>query len=433
MPPPRTCSEPSQRSAAPTGSTTRGWRNSGPTSSWVGTPFSSPSCDVSSSRSASCRRPTSSTAWSPRSPKVRPMPISERILMGPGPCNPYPEVVSAMGRPMLGHLDPEFVALLDETCDRLRAAFATSNPLTLPISGTGSAGMEAAFVNIVEPGDVAVVAVNGLFGVRMCEVAAKCRAEVVRVDFPWGQPVEAEAVLAAHPSPKVIAMVHAETSTGVRSDIDMLAAGKADALLLVDCVTSLGGIPFEADGWGVDIAYSGTQKCLGVPPGLAPLTLNERARERRNPAPQSWYLDLGMLAEYTGPATGARKYHHTAPVSMVFALHAGLGVLLDEGLDAVQARHAACGQLLQDGLEKLGLELFAAAGYRLPELTTVKVPDGVDSAAVRKTLLDEYGIEIGAGVGEFATSVWRIGCMGHTARRRNVTLLLGALAEILNS
>jgi alanine-glyoxylate transaminase/serine-glyoxylate transaminase/serine-pyruvate transaminase len=219
----------------------------------------------------------------------------------------------------------------------------------------------------------------------------------------------------------------------VRSDIDALAAGKGDALLLVDCVTSLGGIPFLADEWGVDIAYSGTQKCLGVPPGLAPLTLNERARDRRNPSPQSWYLDLGMLAEYTGPATGARKYHHTAPVSMVFALHAGLGVVLDEGLDAVQARHASCGQYLQDGLEKLGLELFAAAGYRLPELTTVKVPDGVDSAAVRKTLLDEYGIEIGAGVGEFATSVWRIGCMGNTARRRNVTLLLGALAEILNA
>src|SRR3954466_8056562 len=326
--------------------------------------------------------------------------MSERILMGPGPCNPYPEVVAAMGRPMLGHLDPEFVALLDETCDRLRTVFGTANALTLPISGTGSAGMEAAFVNIVEPGDVVVVAVNGLFGVRMCEVAAKCRAEVVRVDFPLGQPIDAEAVLAAHPSPKVIAVVHAETSTGVRSDIDALGAGKGDALLLVDCVTSLGGIPFLADQWGVDIAYSGTQKCLGVPPGLAPLTLSERARARRNQSPQSWYLDLGMLAEYTGPATGARKYHHTAPVSMVFALHAGLGVLLDEGLEAVHARHATCGQLLQDGLEKMGLDLFAAPGFRLPELTTVKVADGVDSGAVRKTLLDDYGIEIGAGVGE---------------------------------
>src|SRR3954454_14579416 len=300
--------------------------------------------------------------------------MSERILMGPGPCNPYPEVVAAMGRPMLGHLDPEFVALLDETCGRLRTVFATANPLTLPISGTGSAGMEAAFVNIVEPGDVVVVAVNGLFGVRMCEVAAKCRAEVVRVDSPWGQPVDADAVLAAHPSPKVIAVVHAETSTGVRSDLQALGAGKGDALLLVDCVTSLSGIPFKVDEWGIDIAYAGTQKCLGVPPGLAPLTLGERARAARNPKPQSWYLDLGMLADYTGPATGARKYHHTAPVSAVFGLHAGLRVLLEEGLEAVQSRHAATGQALQDGLEKMGLELFAAAGFRLPELTTVKVP-----------------------------------------------------------
>jgi alanine-glyoxylate transaminase/serine-glyoxylate transaminase/serine-pyruvate transaminase len=359
------------------------------------------------------------------------VPLSERILMGPGPCNPYPEVLAAMARPMLGHLDPEFVALLDETCDRLRTVFRTSNPLTLPISGTGSAGMEAAFVNVVEPGDVVVVAVNGLFGERMCDVAARCGAEVVRVDFPWGEPVEAEPVLAAHGSPKVIAVVHAETSTGVRSDIEPLAEGKGEALLLVDCVTSLGGIPFEADQWGVDVAYSGTQKCIGVPPGLAPLTMAPRAVERRNAKPQSWYLDLGMLADYTGPATGARKYHHTAPVSMVYALHAGLGALLEEGLDAAHARHLECGQMLQDGLEKMGLTLFAPAGSRLPQLTTVNVPEGVDSAAVRKALLDDYGIEIGAGVGQFAASVWRIGCMGHTARRRNVTLLLSALAEVL--
>jgi alanine-glyoxylate transaminase/serine-glyoxylate transaminase/serine-pyruvate transaminase len=265
----------------------------------------------------------------------------------------------------------------------------------------------------------------------MCDVAARCGAEVVRVDFAWGEPVDAATVLAAHPAPKVIAVVHAETSTGVRSDLDELAAGKGDALLLVDCVTSLGGIPLAVDAGNIDIAYSGTQKCLGVPPGLAPLTFGERARALRNPSPQSWYLDLGMLADYTGPASGARKYHHTAPVSMVFALHAGLGALLDEGIDAVHARHAECGQSLQDGLEKLGLDLFAAPGYRLPELTTVKVPADVDSAAVRKRLLDDYGIEIGGGVGAFASSVWRIGCMGHTARRRNVTLLLAALAEIL--
>lgn len=341
--------------------------------------------------------------------------------------------MQALARPVVGHLDPAFVALLDETCDRLRTVFRTSNPLTLPISGTGSAGMEAAFVNLVGPGDVVVVGVNGLFGERMCDVAARCGAEVVRVDAPWGQPLDNDAVLAAHPSPKVIAVVHAETSTGVRNDIEPLAAGARDrdALLLVDCVTSLGGIPVDIDGWGVDAAYSGTQKCLGVPPGLAPLTLSPRAVERRIPKPQSWYLDVGMLAEYTGPATGARKYHHTAPISMVYALHAGLGAVLDEGLENVFARHAECGRLLHEGLEKLGFELFAAEGHRLPELTTVKVPEGVDDAAVRRRLLDEYEIEIGGGVGAFAGTVWRIGLMGHGARRRNVTTLLAALAEVV--
>jgi alanine-glyoxylate transaminase/serine-glyoxylate transaminase/serine-pyruvate transaminase len=238
-------------------------------------------------------------------------------------------------------------------------------------------------------------------------------------------------VLAAHPSPKVIAVVHAETSTGVRSDIEPLAAGKGDALLLVDCVTSLGGIQFEADGWGVDVAYSGTQKCLGVAPGLSPFTMNDRGRDRRIQKPQSWYLDLGMLADYTGPATGARKYHHTAPVAMIQSLHAGLGAVLEEGLEAAWQRHAACGRVLQEGLEKLGLELFAPEGHRLPELTTVRVPDGVDDAAVRNALLERYGIEIGGGVAHLAGKVWRIGCMGHTARLRNVTLLLAALEEVL--
>src|SRR5947209_8346524 len=351
--------------------------------------------------------------------------------MGPGPCNPYPEAVEALGRPMLGHLDPVFVDILDETCERLRTVFRTTNPLTLPVSGTGSAGMEAAFVNLVGPGDVVVVAVNGLFGQRMCDVAGRCGAEVIAVDTEWGQPVDAQAVLEAHPNPKVIAVVHAETSTGVRNDIESLAQGKGDALLLVDCVTSLGGIQFEADGWGVDVAYSGTQKCLGVAPGLSPFTMSDRARERRVAKPQSWYLDLGMLADYTGPATGARKYHHTAPVSMIFALHAGLGAILEEGLEAAQARHAECGRLLHEGLQKMGLELFAEDGHRLPELTTVWVPDGADDATVRRTLLERFGIEIGGGVGAYAGRVWRIGCMSHTARPRNVTLLRPAQAEIL--
>jgi alanine-glyoxylate transaminase/serine-glyoxylate transaminase/serine-pyruvate transaminase len=355
--------------------------------------------------------------------------------MGPGPSNPYPEAVAALGRPLLGHLDPEFLSVLDETCARLRTVFATANPLTLPISGTGSAGMEAAFVNLVGPGDTVVIGVNGLFGERMCEVASRAGAAVVRVDAPWGQPLDPEQLMAAaaRQTTKLVALVHAETSTGVRNDLGPLAdrGGRpGDALLLVDCVTSLGGIPFAADDWGIDVAYSGTQKCLGVAPGLAPLTMAEGARARRIERPQSWYLDLGMIGDYAA-TVGARKYHHTAPISMIFSLHAALGVLLDEGLDAVQARHAACGRQLQEGLEKLGLRLFAAEGWRLPELTTVSVPDGVDDATVRRTLLDRFNIEIGGGVGPLAGQVWRIGCMGHTARPANVTLLLAALAETL--
>jgi len=349
--------------------------------------------------------------------------------MGPGPCNPYPEATAGLSRPMLGHLDPEFISILDETCDRLRSVWRTDNPVTLPVSGTGSAGMEAAFVNIVGPGDVVVVGVNGLFGERMCDVAARCGAEVVRADFPWGQPVDPEALLGAHPSPKLIAVVHAETSTGVRNDVAAVAEGKGNALLLADCVTSLGGIPVDIDGWGVDVAYSGTQKCLGVSPGLAPITMGPRAWERRIERPRSWYLDLGMIGDYTAGTT--RKYHHTAPIAMIMSLHAALGAVLDEGLEAAWARHGECGAALQDGLQKMGLDLWAADGYRLPQLTTVVVPDGVDEASVRGTLLARYGIEIGGGVGVWAGKIWRIGCMGHTARRRNVTLLLAALGEVL--
>lgn len=353
--------------------------------------------------------------------------------MGPGPSNPYPEATEAFTRPLLGHLDPVFLELLDETCDRLRQVWATGNALTLPVSGTGSAGMEAAFVNTVGPGDTVVIGVNGLFGERMCDVADRCGAEVVRVDEPWGQPLVPERLVAAHPSPKVVAAVHAETSTGVRNDIEAIAAEArkaGDALVLADCVTSLGGIAVEVDGWGLDIAYSGTQKCLGVAPGLAPFTMNERARQRRIARPQSWYLDLGMIADYAS-TEGARKYHHTAPIAMIVSLHAGLGALLDEGLAASHRRHQECGELLQDGLEAMGLELFAAKGSRLPELTTVWVPHGVDDGQVRRRLLDRYDIEIGGGVGEFAGRMWRIGCMGHTARPANVTLLLAALSEIL--
>jgi alanine-glyoxylate transaminase / serine-glyoxylate transaminase / serine-pyruvate transaminase len=338
----------------------------------------------------------------------------------------------ALAGPVLGHLDPQFLALLDSTNDRLREVFGTTNALTLPLSGTGSAGMEASFVNFVRPGDPVVVGVNGVFGERMCEVASRHGADVVRVDAEWGEPIDPDSLLAAHPAPSMIAVVHAETSTGVRNDIVPLGRGKGQALLLVDMVTSLGGIEVAVDDWAVDIAYSGTQKCLGVPPGLSPFTVSARALERIVERPSSWYLDLHLLARYVNdPAGGARVYHHTAPVTMVAALHAGLGVLLHEGLKTSWERHAECGRLLQDGLAGLDLELLVAAEHRLPQLTTVRVPDGIDDAAVRRELLSTYGIEIGAGAGRLAGQIWRIGCMGHTARRRNVLALLGALKEVV--
>lgn len=363
--------------------------------------------------------------------------ISERHLFGPGPSNPYPEATAGLSRPLLGHLDPVFLELMDQTCEGLRQVWGTTNARTLPLSATGSAGMEAAFVNTVRPGDVVVVAVNGLFGKRMCDVASRCGAEVVPVEHEWGTPVDPQRVIEAHPSPTVVAAVHAETSTGVRSDIKALgeavhAAG--DALLVVDAVTSIGGIELRADDWGVDVGYAGTQKCLGVAPGLAPFTINDRAFARRVETPQSWYLDLGLLGGYVGEASGSggRTYHHTAPVAMVASLHDALDRILDEGLAAVWARHEAAGKALQDGLQELGLTLFAQEGSRLPELTTVRVPEGVDSAAVRGHLLDTYDIEIGAGAGEFATSVWRIGMMGRNARPDAVALMLAALKDALD-
>ncbi len=356
---------------------------------------------------------------------------SDRILMGPGPCNPYPEVIEAFTRPVLGHLDPEFIPLLDEANERLRAVWQTGNLLTFPVSATGSAGMEASFVNFVQPGDTVVIGVNGVFGGRMCDVAARAGAEVIAVEEEWGRAIDPQRLLDAHPDPAIIAVVHAETSTGVRNDIAPLGEGKGDALLLVDCVTSLGGIPMLADEWAVDIAYSGTQKCLGVPPGLSPLTVSDRALERLVERPQSWYLDLNMIRNYV-TGDGARAYHHTAPISMLYALHAGLGAVLDEGLEQAWARHQACGDMLHARLPELGFELWAQEGHRLPELTTVTLPEGFDDAAGRRALLERYGIEVGGGLGPVAGKVWRIGCMGHTARLRNVAMLLGALEELVS-
>jgi alanine-glyoxylate transaminase/serine-glyoxylate transaminase/serine-pyruvate transaminase len=364
------------------------------------------------------------------------VPIAERLLLGPGPSNPYPEVAAAFARPLLGHLDPEFLDLLDETAQRLRAVFRTGNRLTLPVSGTGSAGMEACFVNLLEDGDTAIVGVNGVFGERMCEVARRCGADVVRVEEQWGRAIDPERLLDAQraaPQARLVAVVHAETSTGVRNDIAPLRAlQETDTLLVVDTVTSLAGIPVEVDGWGIDACYSGTQKCLGVPPGLAPVTFSTRATERvasRATPPQSWYLDLGLIAEYVG---SSRRYHHTAPVAMVYALHAGLGSVVDEGLEAVWARHERAGALLHRLLPERAFPLLAQVGHRLPDLTTAWLPEGADDAALRKGLLEGYGIEVGGGLGEFTGRAWRIGLMGHNARDRNVLTLVAAIDELLH-
>ena len=355
---------------------------------------------------------------------------ADRLLMGPGPVNVYREALEAASRPMMGHLDPVFLEILDETNDRLRAVFGTRNLLTFPISGTGSAGMQAAFVNWVRPGDVVVVGVNGVFGGRMCEVAERLGAEVIRVDFPWGEPVAAERLLSAHPSPSMIGVVHAETSTGVRSDIESIGREKGDALLVMDCVTSVGGIPVEVDAWGVDIAYTGTQKCLGCAPGLAPFTASDRAMERLLPRPSSWYLDLNLIANYVSGGS-ARAYHHTAPINEIRGLHAGLGAILGEGLDAVFERHATCGAALAGGLNELGFRPFAAEGHRLPHLVTAYLPEGLDDAAARSALLHDYDIEVGGGLGEVAGKIWRVSAMGGSARMHNVHRLHAALATIM--
>lgn len=365
--------------------------------------------------------------------------LPARVLMGPGPSDAHPDVLAALGRPLLGHLDPAFLTLLDELNDRLRQVFRTAAPVTFPVSATGSAGLECVVVNLVEPGDRVVIGVNGVFGGRLAEVARRAGAEVHVVEAEWGRIVEPEAFLAAcrEHRPALAVLVHAETSTGVWQPVAEVAGALRDTetLFAIDCVTSLGGVEVDLDGWGVDAAYSGTQKCLSVPPGLSPVTFGpravERIRARRTPC-QSWYLDVTGILEYVGDGSGAgRKYHHTAPISMLYALHAGLGVVLDEGLDARVARHARVGALLQDGLEDLGLELLAQEGHRLPQLTTVALPDGVDEAAWRRRLLDEHGIEVGGGLGAFAGRAWRIGLMGHTATEANAQRLLDILRSWL--
>jgi alanine-glyoxylate transaminase / serine-glyoxylate transaminase / serine-pyruvate transaminase len=362
----------------------------------------------------------------------------DRILMGPGPSDVHHAVRARMADPLLGHLDPDFTPLLDDIAERLRQVFRTRNRVTFPVSGTGSAGLEAVVVNLVEPGDRVVVGVNGVFGGRLAEVARRAGADVRTVEAPWGRIIEPEVFLSAveEHAARLAAIVHAETSTGVHQPVAEIGAALADTdtLLAVDTVTSLGGVDVRIDDWQVDAAYSGTQKCLSVPPGLAPVTFSDRAVERirgRGTPVQSWYLDVTLLLGYLD-AEGGRTYHHTAPISMLYGLAAGLELVLDEGLDARIARHRRLGALLQDGLEGLGLELLAQEGHRLPQLTTVGLPDGVDEAAWRRRLLAEHGIEVGGGLGAFAGRAWRIGLMGESCREANVLLLLAALERLLD-
>lgn len=366
-------------------------------------------------------------------------PLPRRLLLGPGPSNVHPRVLAAMAQPLVGHLDPAFLAVLDEVQERLRGLFGTRNPLTLPISGTGSAGMEACFVNLVEPGDEVVVGVAGVFGERMAEVARRVGARVTRVEAEPGTRLDdaamAEAIARVHPS--VVAFVHAETSTGVCQPVEAIAAAarSAGALVVLDCVTSLGGLPLHLDAWGVDAAYAATQKCLSCPPGLSPLSFGpralERARTRRAPV-QSWYLDINLLAGYFG---ADRVYHHTAPISAVLGLAEALRMVEQEGMETREARHRGAAEALVEGLAPLGFEPLVAAPDRLPMLTALAVPPSVSSggeAKLRRSLLDRFGIEVGGGLGKLAGSIWRIGLMGENARLINVEALLFALRRLLS-
>ncbi len=358
-----------------------------------------------------------------------------RTLMGPGPSNCHPSVLGAMARPLVGHLDPAFIELMDETQDRLRRVMQSANELTLPVSGTGSAGMEACLANLIEPADPVLVCINGVFGTRMADIVGRLGGELHTVEAQWGEPVRPEQVQEAvnELSPKVVALVHAETSTGVRSPVEAIAplAREAGALTLVDAVTSLGGCDVKTDRWGLDAVYSGTQKCLSCPPGLAPVSFGARAVEAidaRRTKVASWYLDMTMVRSYWGEE---RKYHHTAPVSMIYALHQALGVILKEGLPARFARHQQNHRALVAGLEAMGLEMLVEEPWRLTMLNAVRIPAGADDRRVRGALLREHGIEIGGGLGPLAGRIWRIGLMGYSSTPANVLALLDALEEVL--
>jgi len=363
---------------------------------------------------------------------------AERILMGPGPSSVPSRVLGALSAPTLGHLDPQYVQIMDETCSLLRETFQTQNKMTFPVSGTGMAGMETLAVNLLEPGDEAIVCINGVFGGRMKDVMERCGATVHVVEADWGEVISEEAATAAieaAPNSKLFAIVHAETSTGAHQPLEAISkrVHNAGMLFLVDAVTSLGGHELKVDEWGIDAVYSGTQKNLSCPPGLSPVSFSDRALEvieARKTKVQSWYLDVSMLRDYyVGKADGARAYHHTAPINMTYALREALLIVREEGLENRIARHKEMHQRLRSGLEALGLSYVPSRS--LHNLNCVHKPEGADNAAVRSRLLNEYGIEIGAGLGPMAGKAWRIGIMGHSCSQRNVDLVLAALKEVL--
>jgi alanine-glyoxylate transaminase/serine-glyoxylate transaminase/serine-pyruvate transaminase len=358
-----------------------------------------------------------------------------RTLLGPGPSDVHPRVLDALARPTVGHLDPYYLRIMDELQSMLRDVFRTDNRLTMAISGTGSAGQEATVLNLIEPGDRVLVCVNGVFGGRLADMAERAGGEVTKIERPWGEvftPDEVQQAL-ARVRPQVVAIVMAETSTGAWQPVEEIAAAVRDAggMLILDTVTALGGIPVEVDKWQIDAVYSGTQKCLSCPPGLAPVSFSDRALEKilkRREKVRSWYLDMSLIANYWG---SDRVYHHTAPINMTYALHEALRLLLDEGLEASWTRHRKNHEALKAGLAAIGIEYATQAGRELPQLNAVRVPEGIDDAKLRKALLERFGIEIGAGLGAFKGKVWRIGLMGYASRQSNVFALLAALEQLL--
>ena len=362
-----------------------------------------------------------------------------RTLMGPGPSDVNPRILSAMARPTIGHLDPEFVRLMDEIKALLQYAFQTENELTIPVSAPGSAGMETCFVNLIEPGDKVIVCQNGVFGGRMASNVTRLGGELVLVEQEWGRAVDANALedaLKANPDAKIVAFVHAETSTGARSDAKTLCglARKYDCLSIVDCVTSLGGCEVDIDVWGADAVYSGTQKCLSCAPGLSPISFSERAVatiKNRKIEVSSWFLDLNLVMGYWGEGQ-TRAYHHTAPVNALYGLHESLLILKEEGLENAWQRHTDNHLTLRAGLEGLGMRFVVPENERLAQLNAVTIPEGVDDAAVRKQLLNEFNLEIGGGLGALAGKVWRIGLMGYASNPKNVLLCVKALESVLS-